>query len=162
MILCEGTLKKQHFGLMVSYYGGYIVVLSWMHKTQCVPLEEAGGLWVSDILLSHHWRSWSRRTSQECSWKETFLGSWYHLASLAWTSLLVLSISTHHSIVPPLTITHLWARGTMSFSPVAMFLEKWHDEWKKHKFANTDWVFESIVRNLADQIVPFWRLNLWN
>lgn len=47
-------LKKQHFGLMVSYYGGNIVTLSRMHKTQCVPLEEAGRVWVSDILLSHH------------------------------------------------------------------------------------------------------------
>lgn len=42
VMLCEGTLKKQHFGLMVSYYGGNIVTLSRMHKTQCVPLEEAG------------------------------------------------------------------------------------------------------------------------
>lgn len=43
--------------------------------------------------------------------RRLFLVSWYHLTSLAWTSLLVLLISTHHSIVPPLTITHLWARG---------------------------------------------------
>lgn len=35
-----------------------------------------------------------------------FFVSWY----LAWTSLLVLLISTHHSILRPLTITHLWAR----------------------------------------------------
>lgn len=35
-----------------------------------------------------------------------FFLSWY----LAWTSLLVLLISTHHSILRPLTITHLWAR----------------------------------------------------
>lgn len=42
--------------------------------------------------------------------KKKKLVSWYRLASLAWTSLLVLLISTHHSIVPPLTITHLWAR----------------------------------------------------
>lgn len=72
IMLCEGTLKKQHFGLMVSYYSGNIVTLSRMHKTHCVPLEESGGLWVSDILLSHHWRMWSRRMSQEHSWKVFF------------------------------------------------------------------------------------------
>jgi len=51
-----------------------------MHKTQCVPLEEARELWVSDILLSHHRRRWSRRMSQECSWKETFF-FWYGIIS---------------------------------------------------------------------------------
>lgn len=153
VMLCEGTLKKQHFGLMVSYYGGYIVMLSWMHKTQCVLPEEARGLWVSDILLSHHWRSWSRRTSQECSWKETFFGIMVssHISRPNKSFSVIDFYPSFHSS-PTYNYPSVSKGGPCHPRLWQCSRRRDMTNGKSTNSQSTNWMFESIDLILADQI----------